>query len=48
MATKPMKHDDVAADKKLIKKAVALHDKYKHNGAKPTELKNFRRGGKTK
>jgi len=38
--------EDVSQDKKLIKKAIALHDKAKHHGEKATEMKNLCYGGK--
>lgn len=44
MAT--MKHDDVAQDKKLIKKAFAMHDKQSHEGKK-TNLTKLKKGGVT-
>ena len=40
-----MKHDDLAADKKMIKKAIGQHDAQLHGGKKTT-LK-LRAGGKT-
>ena len=42
------KHDkaEMAADKKLIKKAIAMHDKQEHPGKK-TNLTKLRAGGKT-
>lgn len=40
-----MKHDDLAADKKMIKKAIGQHDAQMHGGKKTT-LK-LRAGGKT-
>ena len=39
--------EDVAQDKKLIKKAMTLHDRAKHGGEKATELKNLKSGGCT-
>lgn len=39
-------HDDVAADKKLIKKAFSMHDKQEHPGKK-TDLSKLKRGGST-
>ena len=42
-----MKHDDTAADKKLIKKAVGMHDKQLHGGKK-TDLASLKKGGKAK
>ena len=44
MATK-MKHDDVAQDKKMIKKAFAMHDKQEHPGKK-TNLSALKKGGR--
>ena len=44
MAT--MKHDDIAQDKKLIKKAFAMHDKQSHEGKK-TNLTKLKKGGVT-
>ena len=41
-----MKHDDVAQDKKLIKKAVGMHDKQLHDGKK-TKLSGLKKGGPT-
>ena len=41
-----MKHDDVAQDKKMIKKAVGMHDKQLHGGKK-TDLKGLKKGGPT-
>ena len=41
-----MKHDDVAEDKKLIKKAFAMHDKQEHPGKK-TNLSKLKKGGVT-
>ena len=38
--------EDVVQDKKLIKKAMALHDRAKHHGEKATEMKNLCSGGK--
>ena len=40
-----MAHDDVAEDKKLIKKAFAMHDKQSHDGKK-TDLSKLKKGGK--
>ncbi len=37
-------HDDVAQDKKLIKKAFKLHDKQRHEG-KATDLSKLKKGG---
>ena len=41
-----MKHDDVAQDKKMIKKAVGMHDKQLHGGKK-TDMKGLKKGGPT-
>jgi hypothetical protein len=41
-----MKHDDIAEDKKLIKKAFAMHDKQEHPGKK-TNLSKLKKGGVT-
>ena len=41
-----MKHDDVVQDKKMIKKAVGMHDKQLHGGKK-TDLKSLKKGGPT-
>ena len=41
-----MKHDDIAEDKKLIKKAFAMHDKQEHPGKK-TNLSKRKKGGVT-
>jgi len=41
-----MKHDDVAQDKKMIKKAVRMHDDQLHEGKK-TRLKGLKKGGVT-
>ena len=42
------KHDkaEMAADKKLIKKAIAMHDKQEHPGKK-TDLSKLKKGGVT-
>lgn len=40
------KHDDVAEDKKLIKKAFSMHDKQLHE-PKKTNLKKLKKGGVT-
>ena len=40
------KHDDVVEDKKMIKKAVGMHDKQLHGGKK-TDLKGLKKGGPT-
>lgn len=41
-----MKHDDIAEDKKLIKKAFSMHDKQEHKG-KHTNLSKLSKGGVT-
>ena len=43
------KHDkaEMAADKKLIKKAIKMHDKQEHKGSKGTDLSKLRKGGVT-
>jgi hypothetical protein len=41
-----MKYDDVAQDKKMIKKAVRMHDDQLHEGKK-TRLKGLKKGGVT-
>lgn len=41
-----MKHDDVAQDKKMIKKAVRMHDDQLHEGKK-TRMKGLKKGGVT-
>ena len=41
-----MKHDDIVEDKKLIKKAVGMHDKQLHGGKK-TKLSGLKKGGPT-
>lgn len=41
-----MKHDDVAQDKKMIKKAVDMHDKQQHGGKK-TNMASLKKGGPT-
>jgi len=38
------KHDDIKEDKKLIKKAFAMHDKQEHPG-KHTNLSKLKKGG---
>ena len=40
-----MKHSDVAMDKKVVKKAVKMHDEQLHGGKK-TDLKALKKGGK--
>jgi hypothetical protein len=42
-----MKHDDIAEDKKLIKKAFKMHDKQEHKGSKGTNLAKLKKGGPT-
>jgi hypothetical protein len=42
-----MKHDDIVEDKKMIKKAVGMHDKQLHGGKK-TDLAALKKGGCTK
>lgn len=46
MAKKEMMHDDMAADKKLVKKAVKMHDDQLHGGKK-TNLTKLKKGGVT-
>ena len=41
-----MKHDDIVEDKKLIKKAVGMHDKQQHGGKK-TSMASLKKGGPT-
>lgn len=41
------KHDDIAEDKKLIKKAIKMHDKQEHKGSKGTNLSKLKKGGVT-
>jgi hypothetical protein len=41
-----MKYDDVSQDKKMIKKAVRMHDDQLHEGKK-TRLKGLKKGGVT-
>jgi hypothetical protein len=41
-----MKHEDIKADKKMVKKAVGMHDKQLHGGKK-TDLKGLKKGGPT-
>ena len=38
---------DLAQDKKLIKKAIAMHDKQEHKGGKGTNLSKLKKGGVT-
>lgn len=40
-------HEDIAEDKKLIKKAFKQHDKAKHEDSEPTEIK-LKKGGRSK
>jgi hypothetical protein len=40
-------HEDIKEDKKLVKKAINLHDDQLHEGAK-TDLKTLKKGGRTK
>ena len=42
-----MKHDDIIEDKKMIKKAVGMHDKQLHGGKK-TDLAGLKKGGACK
>lgn len=39
-----MKHEDVKMDKKVVKKAVSMHDKQLHGGKK-TDLAGLKKGG---
>lgn len=41
------KHDDLAEDKKLIKKAFKMHDAQEHKGGKGTNLSKLKKGGPT-
>jgi hypothetical protein len=41
------KHEDVKMDKKVVKKAVGMHDKQLHGGKK-TDLAALKKGGKVK
>lgn len=41
-----MKHDDVVQDKKMVKKAIGMHDKQLHGGKK-TDMKGLKKGGPT-
>jgi hypothetical protein len=41
-----MKHEDIVEDKKLVKKAVGMHDKQLHGGKK-TKLAGLKKGGPT-
>lgn len=40
-------HDDVAQDKKMIKKAIKMHDEQLHGG-KSTKLSTLKKGGTVK
>lgn len=42
-----IKHDDVAEDKKLIKRAIKMHDQQEHKG-EHTDLSKLKTGGKVK
>jgi hypothetical protein len=42
-----MKHSDIKMDKKVVKKAVSMHDKQQHGGKK-TDLAALKKGGKVK
>ena len=42
-----MKHDDIIEDKKMVKKAVGMHDKQLHGGKK-TDLAGLKKGGACK
>ncbi len=42
-----MKHEDIKLDKKIVKKAVSMHDKQQHGGKK-TNLKALKKGGVAK
>ena len=44
MATKMTKHEDIKMDKKVVKKAVGMHDKQQHGGKK-TNLSKLASGG---
>ena len=39
-----MKHEDIKLDKKMVKKAVGMHDKQQHGGKK-TNLTTLKKGG---
>ena len=39
-----MKHEDIKLDKKIVKKAVGMHDKQQHGGKK-TNLATLKKGG---
>jgi hypothetical protein len=47
MAKKETMASDMAQDKKLIKKAIAMHDKQEHKG-EHTDLSKLRKGGMAK
>ena len=38
---------DMMQDKKLIKKAISMHDKQEHKGSKGTNLSKLKKGGVT-
>jgi hypothetical protein len=42
-----MSHEDVAQDKKIVKKAFKMHDEQSHEGEK-TDLAKLKRGGRAK
>ena len=42
-----MKHEDIKLDKKMVKKAVGMHDKQMHGGKK-TDLATLKKGGMAK
>jgi hypothetical protein len=42
-----MKHEDIKLDKKIVKKAVGMHDKQQHVGKK-TDLASLKNGGSVK
>ena len=42
-----MSHEDVAQDKKIVKKAFKMHDEQAHEGEK-TDLSKLKRGGRAK
>lgn len=44
---KNVEPNDMSQDKKLVKKAFAQHDKAKHGGSEPTEIK-LKKGGRAK
>jgi hypothetical protein len=39
-----MKHEDIKLDKKIVKKAVGMHDKQQHGGKK-TDMSKLKSGG---